>query len=381
MPRSRVVDADGHIMEPVDLWVDNLESRFKDRAMRLRNDDDGLEYLEIDGKKSRVLNGGQLGFLGTLDEAIAPRRTQEFTPGLFDFADCTPPAARDPHARIEWMDAQGIDVSILYPSLGLNWQSECEDAALAAAHCRVYNDWIASFCAPYPERLIAAASISLMDVHAGVKEIKRAVKLGIGGVYLFPNPPNGIPYGDTYYDPFWAEVEDLGLPVGIHVSSTPYYIGNQLIPNAGFNKDTWFFSMMQKMDCQLCFLTFFQGAVFDRFPRLKLGVVESGCSWIAHMLDSMDGFAGDDGAQYHLRLRPSEYFQRQCWITGEANERAFSAMSRIVGAERLHWGSDYPHEEGHAEPLNLLNECLGSLSADDRRLILGENACALYGLN
>jgi predicted TIM-barrel fold metal-dependent hydrolase len=278
------------------------------------------------------------------------------------------------------MDEQGIDVTVLYPSLGLNWQSECDDASLAAAHCRVYNNWIAAFCEGYPRRLIPAASISLMDVDEGIKEIKRAVKLGIGGVYLFPNPTNGIHYGDAYYDPFWAEVQDLGLPIGIHVSSTPNYIGHHLIRDAGFNNNTWFFSLAQKMDCQLCFMQFFQGAVFDRFPTLKVGVVESGCTWIAHRLDSMDAFAKGDTST-SMKLRPSEYFERQCWITGEADERAFSAMARVIGAERLHWGSDYPHEEGHAEPVKMIGQCLGDLSTEDRRLIFGENACALYNLN
>ena len=380
MATSRIVDADGHIMEPPNLWIDNLESRFKKRAMRLRADNEGLEYLEIDGKMSKVLNGGQLGSLGLLDEEMAPRRAEAFEPGLLDFADCTPPAAVDPHARVKWMDEQGIDTTILYPSLGLNWQSECEDAGLAAAHCRVYNDWIAAFCESYPQRLIPAASISLKDVNEGVKEIKRAVKLGIGGVYLFPNPTNGIHYGDPYYDPFWAEVEDLGLPIGIHVSSTPGYIGHHVIRDAGFNKNTWFFSLAQKMDCQLCFMQFFHGAVFDRFPRLKVGVVESGCSWIAHMLDSMDAFAEGDTST-PMKLRPSEYFERQCWITGEADERAFAAMAKVIGAERLHWGSDYPHEEGHKEPVKKLGECLDELSEAERRLIFGENACGLYNLN
>ncbi len=380
MATSRIVDADGHIMEPPNLWTDNLESRFKNRAMRLRTDNEGLEYLEIDGKKSKVLNGGQLGSLGLLDEEMAPRRAEAFEPGLLDFGACTPPAAVDPHARIKWMDEQGIDATILYPSLGLNWQSECEDVSLAAAHCRVYNDWIAAFCEPYPKRLIPAASISLKEVNEGVKEIKRSVKLGIGGVYLFPNPTNGIHYGDPYYDPFWAEVEDLGLPIGIHVSSTPDYIGHHLIRDAGFNNNTWFFSLAQKMDCQLCFMQFFQGAVFERFPKLKVGVVESGCTWIAHMLDSMDAFAEGDTSTA-MKLRPSEYFERQCWITGEADERAFSAMARVIGAERLHWGSDYPHEEGHKEPVKKLGECLSELSEADRRLIFGENACELYNLN
>ena len=380
MTTARIVDADGHIMEPPDLWIENLEARFKHRAMRLRTDDEGLEYLEIDGQKSKVLNGGQLGSMGLLDEEVAPRGAETFEPGSLDFDECTPPAARDPHERIKWMDEQGIDATILYPSLGLSLLPECKDAALAAAHCRVYNNWIAAFCEPYPKRLIPAALISLMDVDEGVKEIKRAVKIGIGGVYLFPNPTNGVHYGDPYYDPFWAEVEDLGLPIGIHVSAHPDYIGHHVIRDAGFNNNSWFFGLALKLDCQLCFMQFFHGAVFDRFPKLKLGVVESGCTWIAHMLDMMDAFAEFDTST-GMKLRPSEYFQRQCWITGETDERAFSAMAKFVGAERLHWGSDYPHVEGHKEPVKKLGECLGELSDADRRLIFGENACELYNLN
>ena len=98
------------------------------------------------------------------------------------------------------------------------------------------------------------------------------------------------------------------------------------------------------------------------------------------MLDSMDTFAEGDTST-EMKLRPSEYFQRQCWITGEADERPFSAIANIIGAERLHWGSDYPHEEGHAQPVKKISQCLQQLSKADRDLIFGENACALYNLN
>ena len=168
----RVVDADGHIMEPSDLWEKNLEPRYRDRAMRIAKDEDGLEYPEIDRKKSEVLNGGTIGALGGLDEDVAERLNQDFKPGSLDWEDCRPAGATDPRARIKWMDEHGIDISILYPSLGLNWQTECTDPKLSAAYCRVYNDYITDFCAPYPDRLISIASVSLMDDEEGVTEIK-----------------------------------------------------------------------------------------------------------------------------------------------------------------------------------------------------------------
>ena len=287
MAVSKVVDADGHIMEPSDLWEKNLEPRYRDRAMRIAKDDAGLEYLEIDRKKSEVLNGGTMGALGGLDEVVEKRLLQDFEPGILDWEDCRPAGAKDPRARIEWMDEQGIDISLLYPSLGLNWQTECTDPKLSAAYCRVYNDYITDFCAPYPDRLTPIASVSLMDVEEGVTEIKRAAMLGAKGVYLFPNPTNGIPYGDQYYDPFWFQVQELDMPVGIHVSSSPKNTGHQLYPG-GFSMNTWWFTLMQSEECQLAFTSFFQGAVFERFPRLKVGVVETGCGWIAHWVELMD---------------------------------------------------------------------------------------------
>lgn len=80
-------------------------------------------------------------------------------------------------------------------------------------------------------------------------------------------------------------------------------------------------------------------------------------------------------------MLPSEYCQRQCWITGEADEKVFAAMAKVVGAERLHWGSDYPHLEGHKETVKKLGQCLDALTDEARRLIFGRNACELYNLN
>lgn len=383
---SKVVDADGHILEPGRLWLDNLEPQFRDRAMRISKGDDQLEYLEIEGKKSGVLNGGLLGGLGGLDEEISVRVKDGFVPGSLDWEISQIPGGTDPHARIKWNDAQGIDVSLLYPSLGLNWQSECGDAGLAAAQCRVYNDWITDFCKPYPDRLIPIASISLMDVNEGVKEVRRAAKLGAKGVYLFPHPTNGIPYGEEYYDPFWAECEEMGLPLGIHVSSTPKHVGHELYPSS-WTVNPWFFNVYFNGDCQLAFTSFFQGAVFDRFPKLSLGVVETGCGWIAHWLYLMDekldrresytGYVTDT----KMKLLPSEYFERQCWITGEADEPTFTHMAELVGAHKLGWGSDYPHPEGHGDPLGSLKENISSLSEEDQTMILGTNMLREYHLN
>ena len=110
---------------------------------------------------------------------------------------------------------------------------------------------------------------------------------------MFPNPPvNGIPYGDTYYDPFWAEVEDMDIPIGIHVSSTPKFMGHDLY-SGSFTHNLWWYGLMQKLDCQLAFTTFFQGKVFDRFPRLKLGGGR-GALWLVACLAGCHGLCDEE---------------------------------------------------------------------------------------
>ena len=79
-------------------------------------------------------------------------------------------------------------------------------------------------------------------------------------------------------------------------------------------------------------------------------------------------------------MLPSEYFDRQGWITGEADEKTFPHMAQLVGAHKLMFGSDYPHEEGHEEPVSELKETIGPLSQEDQDMILGGNALRIYNL-
>ena len=225
---GEIVDADGHIMEPSDLWEKNIEPRFRDRALRIRKDEQGLEYMEIDGRKSKIMNGGSFGGYSGIGATLEEREAIWFKSGGIEYEDARFPAAKDPGERIKWMDEKGIDASVLYPSMGISWQTECGDPKLAAAYCRVYNDWLADFCRGNPDRLVAVAQVPLMDVEEGVAEIRRAARLGMKSVYLFSHPANGIRYGDPYYDPFWAEAQDLDLPVAIHVSHTPEFVGHEL---------------------------------------------------------------------------------------------------------------------------------------------------------
>ena len=333
---TKVVDADGHILEPSDLWEKNLEPEYRDRAIRLRVDSDGLEYLELEGKKSICVSGGGFNSFGSLDADIKSLRDSSEDAGGPTYEESVPEGARNFDVRLAWMDHHGIDIAIVYPSLLLGWQDEVEDPGLAAAYCRVYNTWLTDLCRPYSDRMVPIAHVALHDIEEAVTEVKRAAKLGARGVYLFATPIYDIPYGDCHYDPFWAACQDLGLPLGIHVSNTPKHAGSHLY-QGGFHSNYWWFQIMYNQDCQMAFTSFFQGGVFERFPKLSVGVVETGCGWIAHWLELLDSKYKITGHP-EMSMLPSEYFDRQGWITGEADEKTFPHMAQLVGAHKLMFG-------------------------------------------
>src|SRR6267154_1969199 len=144
-----VVDADGHILEPIDLWDTYMDPAFRDRAPRLVKGDNGKQCLVMDehvvGNNQRGIGG--IGGVGARQGVVAAdaMEYQDGKPGGFD-----------PHKRIPDMDADGIDAAFLYPSLGL-FSGAIHDPQLAAATCRAYNRWLADYCQPYPDRLFGAS--------------------------------------------------------------------------------------------------------------------------------------------------------------------------------------------------------------------------------
>src|SRR5881409_4254315 len=136
-----VIDADGHILEPVDIWDKYIDPAYRERAPRMIVDTDGKERLLVEGKilgshKGLGLIGGIGARQGTVDDV-----TMKYVEGR--------QGGFDPHARIPDMDLDGIDAAFLYPSIGL-FSGAVQDPGLAAAMCRAYNRWLADYCKPYP---------------------------------------------------------------------------------------------------------------------------------------------------------------------------------------------------------------------------------------
>src|SRR5438309_5757305 len=158
-PYEGAVDCDGHILKPPDLWESYLEEKWKPRAIRIRRDEQNLEFLEIDGKPHNALVKGIPGIIASIesDRASAipsPDRT---------YAGNMPYGACNPTERLDLLDKENLQAAALYATLGLLWESHTEDPELALAYARAYNRWIADFCRKSGGRLVAVAHVPLLD--------------------------------------------------------------------------------------------------------------------------------------------------------------------------------------------------------------------------
>src|SRR3954452_3634545 len=205
MPRTyNTIDSDGHILEPLNLWIDYMDPAYRDRAPRLQRDNNGLERLVIGDKMlGRVRGMAALRAVGMRDGAVVVDNTSEATDGRR--------GGFNPHDRIPDMDLDGIDAAYLYPSIGL-FAGSVEDPKLSAAICRAYNRWLADYCAPYPDRLFGIAMLPLQHIDMAIEEMSFARKqLGMTGIFLRPNPYNDKMVHHPEYDRFWSAVEELDM--------------------------------------------------------------------------------------------------------------------------------------------------------------------------
>jgi uncharacterized protein len=370
------VDADGHILEPPDLWERYLEPRYRERALRLRTDADGLEYLEINGAPSRLTRRGSPAMLGGMGKTTAqimpsPERT---------YLRSAPFGSMNATERLRLLDQEGLEAAFLYPTIELLWEAECEDVEISQAYCRAYNRWIAEFCSAAPDRLIPIAHLSLGDVSAAAQELERAVKDGCRGAWVAPFTLTKKPHGHPDHDRLFAAAQDLDVPLGIHPTFEPRWAFSGRFDFEHIRRAHFYLNVLAPEGVRHAFTTLFQFGVFDRFPRLKIIVLESGAGWIGYWLDRMDAVAVVPNAAIPLKDKPSDYFRRQCWISCDPDESTIPALVDLVGDDRFFWASDYPHPDHTGDYIGALQELADKLPETARRKVLGENVRRAYGL-
>jgi uncharacterized protein len=373
------IDCDGHILEPPGLWEKYLEPKHRERAIRIRTNCDGLEYFEFGGKPSRLMPVGFPGLLGGMGSAsLAPSAERTYLKGA-------PHGSMDPKERIERLDREGLAKAVLYPTIGILWEPEVKDPELSAAYCRAYNRWILDFCSDSGGRLVPIGHVSLCDVDAATSELVRSVEAGAKGVFFHPfNWARKAP-GHPDFDRFWAAAQDAGIPVAIHPTVDPPELDVHRRFDDLATKETlhisWYFDVLVVQGMQQAFASLFHYGVFERFPKVKVVVLESQAGWIGCLLDRMDAvFRNPLGATTKLKDLPSHYFKRQCWISADPDERALAGIIPYVGEDRFFWASDFPHPDHGDNYMEELAGLIAPLSASARQKILWENVARAYEL-
>ncbi len=369
------IDADGHVLEPRDLWERYLEQKYKSRAIRIKEDAGGKEYMEIGGRPSRFLRGRLLSTIGVMDAT----RHNPPPPGI-KYASQAPLGAMDAKERIARLDAEGLAAAFLYPTLGLLFETECDDADLCQAYTRAYNRWIADFCSGSGGRLVPVAHVSLGDPGGAARELERAVKDGCKGGFVSQFALTRKPTAHPDHDVLFAKAQELGVPLGIHPTFEPPWTLPGRFDRRFVREDYFYLNVTAPDGIRHAFTSFFQYATFDKFPALKLIVLEAGAGWIRYWLDRMDSvYESVIGRGLRLRERPSFYFERNCWISSDPDEKSLPAMIDLCGADKFFWASDFPHLDHPGNYIEELREAAGRLDAPARAKLLGENVARVYG--
>jgi len=367
------MDSDMHILEPEDLYEKFMEPQYlpwapKLTAMPARFG--GRFTLMVDwqvkARRARYAEDRErlLGSTLRMRDATAPMREQGY----------------NAISQLEAMNIEGIDVAILFPTVCLNLPNSYDgvDGSLAAAMCRAYNNWLYEFCQADPKRLKLCAIIPAHEIHEAVKEARRAVtRLGAIGVFLHPGVVNSRPWHSRYFDPLWAELEEMNIPIGWHPEADEYLLepdfGNSKLMRHAYANPSEVMRTMMSMIC---------GGVFEHFPGLRAAFLEANCGWAPFWVSRMEreykNFGPWDAPW--LKRRPRDYYLRNCWVSVEAEEEEARWVVEALGGDNIVFSTDYPHFDSEF-PRSVDSFLKQPLTDEAKRKILWDNCARLYGLS
>ncbi len=372
MDRHLIISTDGHAGLPMERYRDYLESKYHERfdeALALQRE------ATAQAEQSFLIDEFNRNWRQGIEEDLQ--------------------GAWDSDIRNRVLDGDGICAEVLFPDgitemnappfgADLELRPDTVDPELQWAGARAHNRWMAEFCAKEPLRRIGLAIVPMLwDVDEALKEAQLAHENGLQGI-LIPALMGDRPgYNDTSYHKIWAFCEEAGMVVHTHSGPAAKY--DMAAPGAMgvfLTEFAWWAAR------PIWYMIF--GGVFEKFPKLKFCITEVSEFWVPSMLEMMDvrasvrhtsGKLGD--YRSHLTMKPSEYFQRNCYVSASAHfDEGSTAVRHEIGINNIMWGSDYPHPEGSwPNTRQKLIDTLGPLPDDEVKLILATNAIRCYDLD
>lgn len=375
----KVIDADAHMHEPQYLWERYVEPKYRDRVPKVAFMDGNRMVYEPDGK---IIKKGELqqGPAESANRAMEEKYGEAFRQWW------------SPEIHLKDMDRLGWDIQVILPT-GNNgnfaYRVALKDLELGAAMCRAYNNWAHDYCSVDPKRLKFVAILPGSDIGEMVKEARRAVQ-ELGAVSV-RNPllPDGKWLHDPENDRLWELACELDFPISAHGEYREYRF--QPFRKLEGNRRNPLQLALRGLDHALGFPCdnmntmghFIFTGILERFPTLRLGVLESNAAWLPFWLWRMNqhshGRNSVMGKPEHLSMLPSEYFKRQCFIACDSDEESLPHVVDYLKGENIVWNTDYPHADA-PEPIKALPDLDAQpIPEDARRKILWDNSVKLFG--
>jgi predicted TIM-barrel fold metal-dependent hydrolase len=391
-----MISADCHIdlcWLPPDLFVGNAPSAWKDRMPYVTEEPKGPQWTT---KKGASL--GRPCGMGSAGREYVPgkihRSDRMAATGLYDDGRRGIRRLTEPTLRIKDQDLDGVQGEVLYGILGTTGRMNDPEAAVLVM--RIYNEWLADFCATHPERFAGLASIPNHPLEAAIAEVERVAKRGVLRGLDIANSSEITPLWNPSWNPLWEVINACGLPLHFHTVGgyLPDHVRKMVLVGSDPTRATADMTAADLRTARSAFasnITQFQinmanvltsmvfSGALERYPRLKVVLGESGIGWIPYVLNRMDAEWEDQFKDLELTMAPSDYWRRQCWATYQTDPIGVKLIDEL-GADRIMWGSDFPHPDGiWPDSREYVQKELGHLPPDVRRKVVCENAGRLYG--
>jgi predicted TIM-barrel fold metal-dependent hydrolase len=382
-----MVSADCHVTESL-AFLDTIEPQYRDRIPHVEDREDGAQYLITEGNRPQLVRPAAKS--ATVQEQQPYERPEDNQPARVRMEEedlLRTAAGRTVAQRLADQESDGVDVEVVFPTTGLLcWATP--DPGFAMAMCRTWNRWALDHIGPHMQgdhpTILPMALIATGDLEGAEREIRWAAEHGYRGVCLGNSPIYGptehgrLQYNDPSFESMWELLEEIGLVVTFHVSTgrDPRASGG----NGGAIVNYVCHSMETTIEPLVHMIS---SGVFERHPRLRAGLVESGIGFVPGLLETMDHAY----RAHHFWVRPvipelpSHYFRRNCFATFQIDHIGLMNVEELALVDNMLWANDYPHHEGSwPHSADAIERMMGHLSDESRAKILGLNAAELFGL-
>lgn len=374
------IDADGHVLEPANMWIDYIDPKFRDKAPRLIEGKQGGEQFWFSDKFTYgdgTSNLGITGAMGSREGEFGERSDKSSELRTLKYAEARQ-GGFDPHARILDMDKDLVDAAFLYPTMGL-FMDVVEDEKQACANARAYNRWLAEYCRAYPSRLYGVGCLPMQSVEGACEELRYCgEELGFKAVFLRPNPYNGRSLHHEDYHPIWELAQDLDIGIAVHGGAAQAKnLGEDRFPASEGSAVSH--CVVHTFEMMAASASFIMCGVCEKFPKLRVAFLEAGGGWMLGWLDRMNRHVEDKGLNdTNLTSLPKEIFQRQCFISYEPTETSLGLLADALGPTNILWATDYPHADGFWGAVKMIKRM--GLRPEVEAAVLGEGGKRFYGL-